>query len=756
MQVANRVFYIVSSVFAIACFMSVDAQSQTPRAWLARGIGGGGALYSPSISPFDPNRIYMATDMTGVFRSTDFGTNWQTLPFLQLRGGVDTQVRFTSNPNVLYAIKIGFFGERMAVRSGNGGGTFLALAGDPALGETFTLFADPNTQNRLILATWDKLYFSNTSGQTFSMIFDANDPNNGVHLAGVFWDGGRIFVGTNKGLLFSNNNGASFALNSIAGLPANESLVSMAGAKTGTQIRLIGVTLPAGNVWGGITGAEIVDSGNTARVYRLNFGAGPWARVRNSNFPDKPFFVGMSQTNINSVYLAGHNSQNGRPSVLKSSDGGTSWAPTLQTQNNQNIATGWMGDGGDLAWSWSETALGFAVSPTDPNRLIVTDYGFAHVSDNGGTSWRQVYVRPNYQNAAGASTPTGRAYASSGIEQTSCWWLHWASSQSVIAGFSDIRGIQSRNAGLSWIAGSSAGLPHNSTYHVVEHPVSGTLFAATSTVHDLYQSTYLQDSRIDGGTGMIVVSTNDGNTWQPFFDFGHPVVWLAFDPTNSNKMYACVVHSTAGGIYMTQNLSSPTGPTFQKLANPPRTQGHPMCLRILSDGTLVSSWSGRRDAAGSFTTSSGVFISTNGGQSWTDRSDANLQRWTKDIVIDPHDPQQNTWYAAVFSHWGSFPNEVGGLYRTSNRGVAWQEIGNFYRVESVSVDPANPDLAYVTTEADGLWITNNLRSATPTFQLDRSYPFQHPTRVFFNPFLPSQVWATSFGGGLRLLRPEQP
>ena len=101
-------------------------------------------------------------------------------------------------------------------------------------------------------------------------------------------------------------------------------------------------------------------------------------------------------------------------------------------------------------------------------------------------------------------------------------------------------------------------------------------------------------------------------------------------------------------------------------------------------------------------------------------------------------------------------NTAHAVYRTTNRGVAWQEIGNFYRVESVSVDPTNPDLAYVSTEADGLWITNNLRSATPTFQLDRSYPFQHPTRVFFNPFLPSQVWATSFGGGLRLLRLEQP
>ena len=40
----------------------------------------------------------------------------------------------------------------------------------------------------------------------------------------------------------------------------------------------------------------------------------------------------------------------------------------------------------------------------------------------------------------------------------------------------------------------------NSMYRVVKH-ANGTLYAATASVHDLYQSTYLQDSRIDGGSG---------------------------------------------------------------------------------------------------------------------------------------------------------------------------------------------------------------------------------------------------------------
>ena len=36
--------------------------------------------------------------------------------------------------------------------------------------------------------------------------------------------------------------------------------------------------------------------------------------------------------------------------------------------------------------------------------------------------------------------------------------------------------------------------------------------------------------------------------------------------------------------------------------------------------------------------------------------------WTKDIVIDPNDASQNTWYAGVFSGWGGTPPTVWADY----------------------------------------------------------------------------------------------
>ena len=713
--------------------------------WQARGIGGGGALFSVSLSPHDPDLVYLATDMSSVFRSSDLGRQWTMVPFQALTGGIETQVRFTSSPEVLYAVTLGPFDERIAVRSEDGGVSFSPLAGDPAAGETFYLQADPGSTQRLLLSTWDRLYFSADGGLSFSLAHDASADGAGFVLAGALFDGARIFVGSNQGLLVSQNGGQSWSVDGTLGVPAGQAVVGFTGALEGGQVRLFALAFDRGDVWGGVQPWDLFFG--RARLYVLDGGASSWTKVFDGTGSQHPVFVAMAQNDRNTVYLAGGDQSTGDPMVLKSIDGGSNWQAVLRTTGNQNVRTGWMGSGGDLEWYWAELALGFAVAPNDAEHALITDFGFVHTTRDGGLNWSQAYVRPGFENPAGAPTPKGRSYASAGADQTSSWWIEWVSPAVQVVGFSDIRGVRSTDGGRTFVAGSSLGLPHNSTYHSVAHP-TGALYAATSTVHDLYQSTYLTDSAIDGGNGRLVVSADGGASWQTAHDFGHAVVWLALDPTDSETLYASVVHRNQGGIYVTHNLTS--GASFTRVTAPPRTQGHPFNVHVLEDGALVSSWSGRRNAAGAFTNSSGVFVSNDGGASWQDRSHADMQRWTKDLVLDPHDPTQSTWYATVFSHWGAFPNEVGGIFRTTDRGSSWTRISDSYRVESLTVDPFDPDRAWFTTEADGLWITENLTAGAPTFARDESYPFKHPMRVFVNPHDRREIWCTSFGGGLRV------
>lgn len=301
------------------------------------------------------------------------------------------------------------------------------------------------------------------------------------------------------------------------------------------------------------------------------------------------------------------------------------------------------------------------------------------------------------------------------------------------------------------------GFSVNSVYRMVQTP-NGNLYAGCSNIHDMYQSTYLTDARIDGndGNGKIILSTDQGANWNTLKAFNHPVFWLASDPNNPNTLYASVIHfggvqgGQQGGIYVTNNLHDGANSTWTKLANPPRTEGHPASIVVLNDGKVICTFSGRRTASG-FTASSGVFLYNPANNSWADVSDPGMYYWTKDIVVDSNDPAQNTWYAGVFSGWGGASNGKGGLYRTTNRGVSWAKLTGtqFDRVTSITFHPQNLSQAYLTTETQGLWVSNNMNTGTPDWELVNAYPFRQPERVYFNPFNTDEMWVSSFGNGMK-------
>jgi hypothetical protein len=173
---------------------------------------------------------------------------------------------------------------------------------------------------------------------------------------------------------------------------------------------------------------------------------------------------------------------------------------------------------------------------------------------------------------------------------------------------------------------------------------------------------------------------------------------------------------------------------------------------VLKDGKVVCTFSGRRNGAGTFTASSGVFIYDPVANSWSDVSHPDMHYWTKDLVIDPNDTTQNTWYAGVFSGWGGAPNGLGGLFKTSNRGLNWTKLTGtqFDRVTSLTFNPQNLNQAFLTTETQGLWMSNNMNAATPIWSLVDSYPFRQPERVYFNPTNQNEMWVSSFGNGMKV------
>ena len=732
-----------------------------PTLWTTDGPGGGGALYNSVVAP-NGQDLWVSSDMSGIYHSRDFGQSWQMVNFHGsaggMNGGTTTQVQFTSDPNVVYvvssSINIG--------KSTDDGATWTPLSGWTN-GTAYWIGSDLSTTSTILVSNGANLYLSTNGGASFTSAYTSSN----LYVAGAFFDGSNVYVGTNKGLLTSSNGGASFGL---AAQQPGQTIMSFTGAKQGSTVRLLALTTsgspsPDSRPWSLTYGG----------LYRLDVG-GSWVN-KSSAIPsgEDPHFVSMAQNNISIAYTGGAGLVSGYylPQVLKTSNGGDAWSDTYflwpqeVTPNvpNANVASGYVGTGGDFDWGWSGSANGFSVCPTDANRAIICE-NFTHVTTDGGVSWHQTYESQADSNPAGQYTPKHDAYHGVGLTETSVHYIDWMSPTNIMASYTDIDGWRSTDGGASWSHPNYNGVVSNTLYKTQYS--GGLLYGATSNVHDLYVSTHLTDASCNPSwqTGAVVVSADQGATWSNIHSFGVPIIWIQIDPNNANRMYATAVDGVGssdaganGGIWVTNNLNLGASSTWTKLTNPPRTQGHPYDLRVLNDGTLVATYSGRM-ASNVFTDSSGVFVSTDGGTTWVDRSSAEMHWYTKEITIDPTDPTQSTWYAGVFNGWGGGgANDRGDLYRTTDRGVTWTKMNlgsviptywGSISVQSVTINAATREM-YVTTESYGILYAPDVTvpgfSAT-NFSDVTSFPFMDNERVFINPYNSQDVWVASFGGGI--------
>ncbi len=738
-----------SAVSAGCCLLFPVLVTSQSLLWQSRGVGGGGSLYSPSINPANESEYFVGCDMSGLYHSTDFGDSYTVMNFLEIQGGHNSKIQFTSDPKILYCVSYAN-DQAVPVKSTDGGASWMPLPGNPDQSEeTYTIAVDYNVPDRVLIGYYGSVFFSPDGGTSFHLIYTAKNSGAGVTIGGVFFGGNALYLGTSEGLIVSTDGGTTFVPQAANGLGPGERIFSFAAARQGARLRFYCLTADSNDVYVGVPGSDYW--GFMKGVYSMDDGSGTWVPRMNGITAGTDFlmFVAAAQTDTATVYLGGSNSS-GTPNIMRSSDAGATWSHVFLSTGNANISTGWSGDGGDRGWGYGECVFGLTVAPTNSQRVLFTDFGFVHRTTDGGTSWRQAYLSPADANPAGQATPDGKSYHGVGLEVTSCWQIFWIDRENMFAGFSDIKGVRSTDAGHSW-SFKYSGHDANTMYRIARNEADGTLYGATSNIHDMYQSTRLQDAQLDAADagGKILSSTDNGVHWSTVHLFNHPVFWIAIDPGNQKRMYASVVHSTQGGVYATDDLEDGVLSQWTKLSNPPRTEGHPASLVVLNDGTLVCTYSGRRTSAG-FTASSGVFVYNPVLKTWRNASDPGMRYWTKDIVIDPGDTTENSWYVGVFSGWGGPPNGLGGLYRTKDRGATWKRISDLDRVTSCTINPANPSEMYLTTETNGLWRSTSLSAVSPSFNLVTSFPFRQPERVFYNPFDQGELWISTFGAGMMM------
>lgn len=747
-------------IFLLSTVLSTPLIHAQPLDFQSKGIGGGGALFSPSIHPENSDILYFASDLGGLYHSGNGGTSYDVVHFTQAKTSPFSKVCLTQNPDILYSLlyDANSFSTKPS-RSTDGGKTWSFLQGDTQPGEDkLFIYTDYANPMRLIWTQYNDAFLSLDGGMTSSLIWTAADFGAGILLSGVFWDGSTIYLGTNEGVLVSQNGGSSFNLAAYSGIPANERIIGFGAGRSGNLTRFFALTADVDDVYATNLGYDYW--GLIKGVYRMDNASGTWTSATNGIDlnADYMVYLATAENDPDVCYLAG-SEPGGKANVLKTEDGGLSWNRVFLTANNENVFTGYSGDGGDLGWTWGGNILGFTVNARDSKDALFTDFGFIHRTKDGGGTWHQAYLNIEDENPANAKTPKKKTYRGIGMEQTTTWQVYWFDNQNLFSCFTDIRGIRSEDGGDSW-SFDYDGHTHNTMYRIDKHQTMDIWFAATSSVHDIYQTTYITDQRLlpSYKDGHILWSTDKGKTWTTMRDFDNPVIWVTTDPSTPNRLYAGVIslNPAIGGIWRADGTNNPATAIWTKVPNPPANAGRIFNIHVLDDGTLVSTWSARKhNTASVFSDSSGVFVSQDGGLNWEKRNHPNMAYWTKDLIIVPSDPTQNTWYVGVWSGWGGPANDLGRLYRTTNRGLTWSPMtaaGQFHRVSSVTADPLSPETLYMTTEEDGLWMSKNASDPSPQWELVTTYPFGHPERVFFNPFDPEEMWVASFGNGMRVGR----
>src|SRR6266480_1753617 len=102
--------------------LPVHAPAQAPR-WNPVGLSGGGAMFTPAISPADPDLMMLNCDMSAAYISKDGGRNWRMIHHAQLRSDIACRPAFhPTDPNIIYASS----GGRLKI-SRDRGKTFAAI-----------------------------------------------------------------------------------------------------------------------------------------------------------------------------------------------------------------------------------------------------------------------------------------------------------------------------------------------------------------------------------------------------------------------------------------------------------------------------------------------------------------------------------------------------------------------------------------------------------------------------------------------------
>jgi photosystem II stability/assembly factor-like uncharacterized protein len=680
--------------------------------WRAIGPGGGGALFHPTISPFDPRTALVACDMTGSYITTDAGGSWRGF---NLGSAADFFLFDPADPRVIYAEAGALF------RSTDGGRTWARFfprtvtkitMGDDHASPTFHVASEPR-------------------GEVGAMAIDPSDSR-------------VLYLGIGSSLWTSLDGGAAWQKAADLSSRVRRIWIDPRSSRTDRALYVAGpdaMYRRQAGVWsrGASPGIFTDVTGTPPRFYATAAGkivvsadgGMTWSPSSLPGFQGRATAIAASprQPDVAYVSYSGLRAPiRATRGVAKTVDGGRHWTPVWH-----NVRDAWLTKRFNAGWPGNPRGL--AVASSSPDVVYATDDGRTLRTLDGGASWQAVYSTP---------APDG-GWTTNGLDVTTNYGIHFDpfDPRHMFIDYTDIGLFASDNGGASWHSATRHGVPEswvNTTYWMEFDPnVRGRMWAVMSGVHDLPRPKMWRWRSPETYDGGVVRSDDGGRTWR-VQNTGMPetaATHILRDPRGTLYVTGFgrgVFKSTDGGGHWALKNAGIEGaqPFAWRLAGDTRGTLYLVVARRSDDGTFGNT----RDGA--------VYRSTDDAEHWTRIPLPRGVNGPNGLAIDPQDPGR--LYLAA---WGrSTPQGAvdGGIYLSTDRGATWRRVlAQDQHVYDVTIDPRTPRVLYAAGFEATAWRSSD---SGLTWKRIPGFDFKWAHRVIVDPHHPGRIFITTFGGSV--------
>ncbi len=669
-----------------------------------------GRVTALAVDPTNANVIYAGGADGGVWKTTNGGTNWTPLTDGEVSLAIGAIAIDPSNHNIIYAGTgednnnlDGYTGAGI-LKSTDGGTTWTNLPG-PFVGPFDSITGGGSIGSLAVHPTSGQILLAGVTLSGNDGVFRSTD-------GGTTWTnvlGGSGFPAT--GVVFdpTNGNNAFAAIGYIGGNSANGIYGSTDGGVTWTPL-LVANTAPAGRFTLALapsapatlyTAIANSNDGSLLGLYKTTNSGSTWTQLTTApNYCNPQCWYDMAlavaPNNANVVFGTGayQYSTNSQTTVIRTTDGGTTWSLLGAGANKVNVHT----DGHAVAFS--ATA------------------GTVFVGTDGGVwSSTNVTTSPVNWTSQNSTLALTQFYNALVVDPTNV--------NRMFGGAQD-NGPQASTDSLTWNGVAPCG---DGGFAAID-PLS------TNTVYVSGHGPCVEKSTTGGGLNTFsnvapTIAAGDRIGFIP------PVV---LDPSNPSNVYV-----GANKLYQ-----STDGATTWTAISPDLTNGGTLSIVAVAPSDSNTIYAGSNDSVLTFTNNALSGTASNWfGLTLTTRA-------VTDIKVDA--TTSATAYATCGGFSGFNSDTAGHVFKTTNGGNTWTDISGDLPnipVTSIAIDPDVANTYYVGTDVGAFYTSNGgtnwlvLGTGLPNVGV-MSLDFQHATRTLVAGTHGRSAWKLSLANGFTL------